>query len=98
MDARGRLLYDLDEAAGEVTLRCGRYQADRDLAALFELAEAIARAIGEWRDLTRECERLLPWDPPRAGALVLESVFDELLPAPQWRFLAAALALSWPTE
>jgi hypothetical protein len=98
MDARGRLLYDLDEAAGEVTHRCGRYQADKDLAALFDLAEAIVRAIGEWRDLTRECERLSTWDPPRAGALILESVFDELLPAPQWRFLAAAPALSWPTE
>jgi hypothetical protein len=97
MDPRGRLLHDLDKAASEVTLRCGRYEADRELAALFDLAEAIVRAIAEWRVLTRECERLSPWDPPRAGALILESVFDELLPAPQWRFLAAALALRWPT-
>ena len=98
MDARGRLLHDLDEAAAEVTQRGGRDHADRELAALFDVAEAIVRGVGEWRDLTCGCERLAALDLRRAGALVLESVFDEILPAAQWRFLAAALALSWPAQ
>jgi hypothetical protein len=98
MDRRGQLLHDLDEAAGEVTRRCGRDQGNRDLAALFDLAESIAQAVGEWRDLISGCERQSPCDPRRAAVLILESVFDELLPAPHWRLLAAALALTWPTE
>ncbi|HEY2480766.1 MAG TPA: hypothetical protein VGI30_01045 [Caulobacteraceae bacterium] len=98
MDTRGRLLHDLDQAASEVTGRRGHAQADQELAALFGLAEAIAGGVGEWRDLTQGCERLTAWDLRRAGALILESVFDELLPPPQWRFLAAALALSWGAE
>ena len=98
MDRRGQLLHDLDEAAREVTLRCGGDQGDRDLAALFDLAEAIVRTVGEWRDLISGCEHLSPFDPRRAAVLILESVFDELLPPPHWRLLAAALALSWPAE
>lgn len=94
MDAYGQLLHDLDRAAADMAARTGRELADRECRALIAIAEAIARSLGEWRALTDGLELLAPWEIRRAGALVLESVFDELLAAPQWRFLAAALALS----
>jgi hypothetical protein len=95
MGGRGQLLHELDEASADVIACNGRYQAERDLAALLLVAEAIVRAIAEWRRLTHGCEYLADWDLPRSGRLILETVFDELLPAPHWRFLAAALALTW---
>ncbi len=78
--------------------RTGRELADRKCGALIAVAEAIVRSLGEWRELTAGLELLAPWDIRRAGALVLESVFDELLAPPQWRFLAAALALTEPAQ
>jgi hypothetical protein len=38
------------------------------------------------------------FDTRRAGALVLESVFDEILSGPQWRILAAAFDLTDPAQ
>ena len=61
---------------------------------MIAVAETIASSLGEWRELTGGVELLAPWDIRRAGALILESVFDELLPPAQWRFLAAAWALT----
>jgi hypothetical protein len=90
MDARGQLLHDLDREASGL--------ADKECGALVALAEAITRSLGEWRKLTSELELIAHWDFRRAGALVLESVFDELLAAPKWRFLSAALALTEPGE
>ena len=82
MDAHGRLLHDLDRAAADLAARTGRELADRECGALIAIAEAIARSLDEWRELTRGLELLAPWESRRAGALVLESVFDEVLAAP----------------
>jgi hypothetical protein len=98
MGAHGQLLHDLDRAAADMAERTGRALADRECAALIAIAVAIARSLGEWRELTGGLELLTPWDIRRAGALVLESVFDELLAPPQWRFLAAAWALTVTAE
>ena len=98
MDTPGRSLDDLDGAAAEMAAQTRRELADRECGALIAVTEAIARSLGEWRELTRGLELLTPWEFRRAGALVLESVFDELPAAPQWRFLAAALALTESPE
>jgi hypothetical protein len=82
MDAHGQLLHDLDRAAAEMAAGSGRALADQECAALIAVADPIARSLGEWRDHTGGLEPLMHIR--RAGALVLESVFDELLDPTQW--------------
>src|SRR5258708_29810532 len=102
MNAHGQLLLDLDRAAADMAAPTGRELADRECGALIAVAEAIARSLGEWRELTGGLELLAPWgigrawEIRRAGALVLESVFDELLAPPQWRFPGAPRGRSLP--
>lgn len=75
-DAIGRTLADMDAAAAEM----GRSR-EREVADLCNTARDIAAAARRWnRD-----------DPERAAMLIIESVHDELLDGPAWRFLAAAV-------
>lgn len=76
MDAIGKALFAMDEAAAEM----GRSR-ERETADLCNMARDVAAAARRWnRD-----------DPERAAMLILESVFDEVLDGPAWRFLAAAV-------
>jgi hypothetical protein len=100
MESRGRLLNEFDQEEAGLRAHCAqRSQADREMAgretaALIALANGIARSLGEWRELASGLDLRAPLDPRRAGALVLEGVFDEILSGPQWRLLAAAFALA----
>lgn len=100
MAAAFELLCELDASIAELTRHClGRFEAGgavaaAEVAALTLLAEAIARGIGEWRTLTAPLELAATFDTTRAGALVLESLFDDILTPPAWRVLAAALAMA----
>jgi hypothetical protein len=96
----GALLHAFDaEAAAllderEATIEAGRFEARREVLALGDLAKAIARAASEWRDLVAPLELASPYDPTRAGDLILETVFDEVLDPAAWRVLAGAVALA----
>jgi hypothetical protein len=99
MDTRGQLLKQLDLEGSGLRAHClgfqaGQALADQETAALMALADGVARSLGEWRALIGGLELSTPLDLRRAGVLVLESVFDEILSAPQWRLLAAAFALT----
>jgi hypothetical protein len=59
---------------------------------LERLGLAIATAVTQWRDLSADLSLLRPLEPARAGVIILETVFDEVLDAPRWRTLAAAFA------
>lgn len=98
MDPAANLLRDLDASIGDLRDVCierfeaGGAVANAEVVALTALAGAIARSLADWRDLARTLEFAAPLDPRRAGALVLESVFDEILAPDAWRVLAATLA------
>jgi uncharacterized protein YjeT (DUF2065 family) len=98
MATETHLLRELDACVGDLTRECidrfeaGGMVARAEIAGLNALAEAIARSLGEWRTLTAALELAAPIDVARAGALVLESLFDEILAPEAWRVLAAALA------
>ena len=66
--------------------------AERELGLIADLAEAIGRALREWGALTAQMELAAKLDTQRARALVLETVFDEVLAPPAWRVLADLLA------
>jgi len=103
-DLRGALLRDAQGHAADFAGECanrfegGHGVARQQEAALIALAGAIVRAVDEWRLLARDLELERAFDAARAGDLVAESVFDELLCAGAWRLLTAALALAWPTS
>ncbi|HEV7157713.1 MAG TPA: hypothetical protein VGN38_05090 [Caulobacteraceae bacterium] len=63
---------------------------------LERLGLAIATAVAHWRDLAADLSLLRPLEPTRAGVIILETVFDEVLDAPRWRALAAAFADACP--
>jgi hypothetical protein len=79
----------------------GRKIGEADVVALRELAQGVIEAMRAWSapfeklDLARSLGGRRPalLEPKRAGALVLESVFDELIDPGAWRVLAAALEL-----
>jgi len=70
--------------------------ADDEVERLERLAESIAETVSLWRDLAQPVWRLRPLDPARAGVIILETVFDEVLDAPRWRALASAFARACP--
>ena len=90
--------FDADAAAlldeRDATIEAGRFEARREIEALGDLAKAIARAALEWRDLVAPLELASPYDATRAGDLILETVFDEILDPAAWRVLAGAVALA----
>jgi len=97
-DSRGVLLHAFDaHAAAYIASHPGQARASRrDIDTLSRLAEAIVASLALW---ARLCERLdLAREPGRdprlAGALVLESVFDDLLVPSAWNVLRAALDLA----
>ena len=94
MDARGRLLIEFDQEEAELRAQIGWELASQETRKLMALADGIARSLDEWRALASGVELTTQFDARRAGALVLESVFDEILAAPRWRLLAAAFALT----
>ena len=74
--------------------RPGRQAARDEIAALSALAGGIGRAVTDWRALMAPVATERPFDTRRAGALILECVFDEILPADAWSVLAAAFDLT----
>lgn len=89
-----------DTSATDLTHRChadfeaGGAVADQEIHALAGLAEAIGRGLVEWRDLTTAMALAQPLDARRAGVIVLETVFDEVLAPDAWRVLSDAFALT----
>lgn len=75
-DPIGTALHALDRAAAEM-----RDRPVRELDTLAKLACDIASVARRWNEK----------DPERAANLILESVFDETLDAPAWRFLKASV-------
>jgi hypothetical protein len=104
MDPTANLLRDFDARVDDLRDVCierfeaGGVAAGAEVIALAALAMAIARNLADWRALTRTLELAAPLDLRRAGALVLESVFDEILAPDAWRVLAGALALAQAGE
>ncbi|HXV00535.1 MAG TPA: hypothetical protein VG166_08550 [Caulobacteraceae bacterium] len=84
MDDLGAECRERFEAGGAVAAREGE--------ALLSLAGMLAAHVRQWESLAGGLELCGRFDRRRAGALLLESVFDDLLPAAPWRVLAAALA------
>ena len=93
-------LRELDASVADLTGHClGRFEAGGAVAAAeadthTPLAEAIAGHVAEWLGLVAPLELAAHFDAARAGALLLESVFDDILAPPAWRVLAAALAVA----
>jgi hypothetical protein len=99
-DPHGRRLREYDAWAEELAdyfraeTEAGGAMAAGEAAALMGLAEAIRAAVAAWAVPLRRMHAARPLDPRRAAALVAETVFDEILIAPAWRLLAAALELA----
>ena len=66
-----------------------------DLAGLSALATRLAADVNGWRDIVDRLDHTVGvrLDPGRAAALVLDSVFDEVLIPGAWRLLSASLVL-----
>ena len=66
-----------------------------DLAGLSALAARLAADVNGWRDIVERLDHAIGarLDPGRAAALVLDSVFDEVLIPDAWRVLSASLAV-----
>jgi len=94
-----RLLNELSGSETELTVHCverfdaGGHVAEQEFRQLLTLAAAIGRDVQAWSALTGRLELARRMDKRRAGILVLESVFDELLTPVAWRVLADAFAL-----
>jgi hypothetical protein len=102
--ANARRLREFDASAQEFKQACvERFEAGGAVAAaeieiLIKLSETLAGNVGQWRALTGDLDLCARLDPQRAGRLVLESVFDEVLPPEAWRLLAAAFAIDMAAE
>jgi len=87
-DSRGELLRAFDAHAQA-------FAAPGEIARLTGLAAALAASIADWNGRLDRLDvgRCAPFDADRATALVLESVFDEVLTPAAWRVLAAAVEI-----
>jgi|SRR5665213_712869 len=98
-DPRGGALHAFDAHAralsADLALRfeLGERIAGAEIETLSALARGIAASVAAWGELARGLNAP-PFDGRRAGVLVLEVVFDELLDPAAWRVLAAALELA----
>jgi hypothetical protein len=102
MTLRNDRLRALNDSAAELTTHCverfdaGLGVADAELRGIETLAQAVRRALGEWRTLIGDLELAQPLVAGRAGALILETVFDEALAPPAWRVLSGLIAVDAP--
>jgi hypothetical protein len=93
------LLRRLDDSTVDLAARCredfeaGHLVADDEVRALSGLAQAIGRGLVEWRDISQGLALAAPLDARRAGTIVIETVFDEVLAPDAWRVLSDAFAL-----
>lgn len=78
------------------TERLGRLRAAEDIATLHALGRTLAGSVLEWAVVIAAAPiaGAGEFNRDRAARLILESVFDELLDAPAWRLLAAAVDLA----
>jgi hypothetical protein len=101
-DPRGQRLHAFDAhaqafmAAAAEGAQLGAHLSRGEIAHLTDLAGAIAASLAEWlrRLEPLDLARRTPFDNERAGAPVLESVFDDLLTPAAWRVLSAAFDLA----
>ncbi len=98
IDFRGVMLHNLDARADALKADCamGSAGADSQILALVELAAAMHQSLTSWRPIVQRLQLLAHggFDAPRAGALIIESVFDELLAPAACRCLGAAFELA----
>ena len=89
-----------DASAAELAAHCrnefeaGHAVADQEIRALSNLAQSIGHGLVDWRRRVSDMTLARPLDARRAGTLVLECVFEEVLPPCAWRVLSDALALT----
>ena len=83
-----------------IRFEAGAGLASRDIQRLSSLAERLGREVMAWSGALRDLEGAAasPMEPRRAGRLLIESVFDEVLIPEATRVLAAALALACPAS
>ena len=101
-DLRGTALRAFDGHAEELTrtyvlrFEAGARLARAEVEALHRLAATLADSLAALTPLIARLESAprQPYDPRRAGLLMLESVFDGVLAPDAWRVLAAALELA----
>ena len=101
-DSRGAALAAFDASAREFSAECaarheaGAAQAACDTHRLAALAERLADDVAAWGRIVNELDvaRQTPLAPNRAGQLVAETVFDEVLDPGAVRVLTAALDLA----
>ena len=95
-DSRGVLLRSLDAHAADLEAARRREPDTPDLAAMVLLGDALALAVRAWSDILARVEtpRDGSFTPARTGALIIECVFDEILPPPACAVLTAAFALA----
>lgn len=101
-ESRLALLGAFDACAQDFTVACatrfeiGARLAGRDVQRLANLAERLAGDLIAWRGAIEDLEVAAPGslEPQRAGALLVESVFDDVLGPEATGVLAAALDLA----
>jgi hypothetical protein len=101
-DPRGALLHAFDAQAEAFSAmsadraELGAGLSRGEIAQLTGLAGALAANLAEWRRILRPLDLAgrIAFDEERAGILLLESVFDDLLTPEAWRVLRAAFDLA----
>ena len=101
-DPRTRRLHAYDGHAADFADDCarraqaGRVIAVGDTEVLMGLARAIETQARGWRDAVRRLELAATreLDPDRAAALIVETVFEDVLSEPGWRVLSAGVELA----
>ena len=93
-DIRTEMLHGLDALSHEF-VQSSQYSivAARDLGRLAALAKVVSDDIAGWGDRIEALDCARPWDRKRAVLLVMESVFDEVLPPDACRVLATEMEL-----
>ena len=89
-DQRGEQLRTFDQHANDLNVYPDSRQLN--LGLLWELAGSLSESLRTWSEIVSRLE--LAYEPAfdceRAGALIIESAFDEILDAPACRILSAA--------
>jgi hypothetical protein len=95
-DSHGILLRIFDARAAALDDSRALDPDEPEVAIMTELADALFAAVCAWNVIIADVEpaRRARFDARRAGALVIESVFDELLTPPACRVLMAAFDIA----